>query len=145
MTMFSLDDQLVMIIDRLNAAINVCHEAPENEDQGYPYATGYARSAMSDVADDLSAILNQMRERVDSWESVHSAPDSAPLCPIISSSTQGTMITSKTQMLRVMSQCNDADTLTRAQKFEVFCRVCDNMLQEGRISKANHKRWTEIW
>ena len=52
MTMFSLDDQLVMIIDRLNAAINVCHEAPENEDQGYPYATGYARSAMSDVADD---------------------------------------------------------------------------------------------
>jgi len=55
------------------------------------------------------------------------------------------MITSKTQMLRVMSQCDDADTLTRVQKFEVFCRVCDNMLQEGRISKANHKRWTEIW
>ena len=51
--MFPIDDQLVMLIDRLNSAVNVCHEAPENEDQGYPYATGYARSAMSDVADDL--------------------------------------------------------------------------------------------
>ena len=62
MTTFSTDDQLVMLIDRLNAAINVCHEAPDNEDQGYAYSTGYARSAMSDVADDLSAIVNQMRD-----------------------------------------------------------------------------------
>ncbi len=55
------------------------------------------------------------------------------------------MITSKTHMLRVMSQCDDADTLAREQKCGVFCRVCDNMLKEGRISKTNHKRWTEIW
>jgi len=65
MNAFSIDDQLVMMIDRLNAAVNVCHEAPENENQGYPYATGYARSAMSDVADDLSAILRQMRKKMD--------------------------------------------------------------------------------
>ena len=65
MNTFSIDDQLVMMIDRLNAAVNVCHEAPENENQGYPYATGYARSAMSDVADDLSAILRQMRKKMD--------------------------------------------------------------------------------
>ena len=65
MNIFPIDDQLVMMIDRLNAAVNVCHEAPENEDQGYPYATGYARSAMSDVADDLSAILRQMRNKMD--------------------------------------------------------------------------------
>ena len=51
----------------------------------------------------------------------------------------------KAQMIKIMSKCDDADTLTRLQKFEVFCRVCDNMLNEGRISKANHKRWTEIW
>ena len=62
MNTFPIDDQLIFLIDRLNAAINVCHEAPEIEDQGYPYAAGYARSAMSDVADDLSAIVNQMRE-----------------------------------------------------------------------------------
>ena len=62
MNIFPIDDQLVMIIDRLNNAINVCYEAPEIEDQGYPYATGYSRSAMSDVADELSAIVAQMRE-----------------------------------------------------------------------------------
>ena len=56
------------------------------------------------------------------------------------------MITSKAQMLQVMKNCDGADTLTREQKFEVFVRVCDNnMLKEGRLSKANHKRWTNIW
>jgi len=55
------------------------------------------------------------------------------------------MIKSKAQMLKVMSRCTDADTLTREQKFEVFCRVCDNMLKEGRMTKATHKRFTEIW
>ena len=55
------------------------------------------------------------------------------------------MITSKAKMLRIMSQCDGADTLTREQKFRVFVNVCDNMLNEGRLSKANHKRWTEIW
>ena len=55
------------------------------------------------------------------------------------------MITSKAQMLQVMSKCDGADTLPRTEKFEVFVRVCDNMLKEGRLSKANHKRWTNIW
>jgi hypothetical protein len=55
------------------------------------------------------------------------------------------MITSKVQMLRVMKNCDGADTLTREQKFEVFVRVCDNMLAEGRLTKANHTRWTNIW
>ena len=62
MNIFPIDDQLAMIIDRLNNAINVCYEAPEIKDQGYPYATGYSRSAMSDVAKDLSAIVTQLRE-----------------------------------------------------------------------------------
>ena len=44
-------------------------------------------------------------------------------------------------MLKIMSQCDDADTLTREQKFQVFCRVCDNMLKEGRMTKATHKRF----
>jgi len=66
MNTFTIDDQLVMLIDRLNNAINVCYEAPEIEDQGYPYATGYSRSAMTDVANDLSKIVKQMREEVDS-------------------------------------------------------------------------------
>ena len=64
MNTFSIDDQLVFIIDRLNTAVNVCYEAPENEDQGYAYATGYSRSAMSDTADDLSKIVEQIRKEL---------------------------------------------------------------------------------
>lgn len=55
------------------------------------------------------------------------------------------MIKSKAQMTRIMSQCDGADTLTREQKFQVFVNVCDNMLAEGRITKANHTRWTHIF
>ena len=55
------------------------------------------------------------------------------------------MITSKAQMLNVMKKCDGADTLTREQKFQVFCRVCDNMLDQGRMTKATHKRFTNIW
>ena len=62
MNHFSIDDQLIMMIDRLTTAVNVCHEAPDNKDKGYPYATGYARSAMEYVADELSAIVKQLRE-----------------------------------------------------------------------------------
>mgnify|MGYP001349815391 FL=1 len=62
MNSFSIDEQLEMIIDRLNTAVNVCNQAPGIEDQGYAYATGYSRSAMDDVARDLSMLVGQMRE-----------------------------------------------------------------------------------
>ena len=55
------------------------------------------------------------------------------------------MITSKAYMLKIMKNCEYADTLTREEKFQVFVRVCDNMLKEGRMTKATHKRFTEIW
>jgi len=55
------------------------------------------------------------------------------------------MITSKKQMLDIMKQCDGADTLTREEKFQVFCRVCDNMLKDGRMTQATHKRFTHIW
>ena len=55
------------------------------------------------------------------------------------------MIHSKKMVVDVIKTCDNVDTLTREQKFEVFVRVCDNMLKEGRLSKANHKRWTNIW
>jgi hypothetical protein len=65
MNMFTIDDQLVMLIDRLNTAVNVCYEAPDIEDQGYAYATGYSRSAMIEVAKSLDVIVAQMREEKD--------------------------------------------------------------------------------
>ena len=55
------------------------------------------------------------------------------------------MITSKAQMLKVIATAAQAHVLTREEKFQVFCRVCDNMLAEGRLSKANHTRWTNVF
>ena len=55
------------------------------------------------------------------------------------------MITSKRYMLNIMSKCDYADTLTREEKFQVFCKVCDNMLKEGRMTPSTHKRFTEIF
>lgn len=55
------------------------------------------------------------------------------------------MITSKAQLIKIMKECDGADTLTREQKFEVFCQVCDNMLKESAMTKETHKRFTEIW
>ena len=55
------------------------------------------------------------------------------------------MITSKAQMLKVIKTTASPYALTREEKFQVFANVCDNMLAEGRITKENHKRWTEIF
>ena len=61
-SMYSINQQLSNIIDRLNVAVNVCNEAPNVEDQGYPYATGYARSAMSASAEQLVELQQQLQE-----------------------------------------------------------------------------------
>ena len=46
------------IIGRLQDAINVCYTAPENpKDEGYPYATGFARSAMQGAVEDLQRLM----------------------------------------------------------------------------------------
>ena len=55
------------------------------------------------------------------------------------------MITSKAQMLKVIATTAAPHSLTREEKFQVFVNVCDNMLAEGRITKANHTRWTHIF
>ena len=55
------------------------------------------------------------------------------------------MITNKAYMLKVIAETASQHKLTREEKFQVFCNVCDNMLKEGRMTKATHKRFTEIW
>ena len=35
--------------------------------------------------------------------------------------------------------------LTREEKFQVFCNVCDNMLHAGQITKAQHHSWTHLF
>jgi len=50
--------ELDLIINRLEDAINVCHTAPKNlRDEGYPYATGFARSAMQGAVKDLRSLM----------------------------------------------------------------------------------------
>ena len=60
--MHYIEENFNRTIQQLENAIKVCLEAPEIEDQGYPYATGYARSAMIGTIDDLNRILDQLRE-----------------------------------------------------------------------------------
>ena len=50
-------DEVNAIIGRLQDAINVCHTAPENKDEGWPYATGFARSAMQGAVEDLQRLM----------------------------------------------------------------------------------------
>ena len=49
--------ELDLIIGRLEDAIKVCYSAPENKDEGYPYATGFARSAMQGAVEDLRRLM----------------------------------------------------------------------------------------
>jgi|TARA_R100000027_G_C2166632_1_gene69428 hypothetical protein len=55
------------------------------------------------------------------------------------------MINSKAQLLNVIKTCATGSALTREEKFQVFANVCDNMLAEGRITKANHTKWTNVF
>ena len=54
----------------------------------------------------------------------------------------------KTNVLKVIketAQSHKDKDFNRAEKFEIFCNVCDNLLREGRISKIQHERWTEVF
>jgi hypothetical protein len=55
----------------------------------------------------------------------------------------------KAAIIRIVREvCDDNTdpnvTVDRYFKFQVFCQVCDNLLKDGRITKAEHKRWTEV-
>jgi len=57
------------------------------------------------------------------------------------------MLKNKAQVLRVVGQTAMSidSTMTRLDKFDVFCRVCDNLLDDGRITEQQHKSWTNIF
>jgi len=47
------------IIEGLQDAINVTYTAPENPmEQGYPFATGYSRSAMQTAIENLQTLMH---------------------------------------------------------------------------------------
>ena len=53
----------------------------------------------------------------------------------------------KTQLLKVVGETSKGinANLTRLEKFEVFCRVCDGLLKDGKISVAKHQSWTNVF
>ena len=55
------------------------------------------------------------------------------------------MIRTKAQLLRVIATTAQGHVLSREEKFQVVCNVCDNLLKEGHITKANHTRWTNVF
>jgi len=55
------------------------------------------------------------------------------------------MIHSKKMITDVIKTCDNVDTLTREERFSVFCKVCDNLLNDGRITPAKHKQWTTVF
>ena len=55
------------------------------------------------------------------------------------------MINTKAKIINIIKTVAVGSALTKTEKFQVFCNVCDNMLAEGRITKANHTKWTNIW
>jgi len=55
------------------------------------------------------------------------------------------MIKTKAQLLKVITTCAKGSALNREEKFQVFATVCDNMLAEGRITKNQHIRWTNVF
>ena len=51
----------------------------------------------------------------------------------------------KQNIVKIIKECADGSALTKVEKFQVFCTVCDNMLAEGRITQIQHQRWTNIF
>ena len=51
----------------------------------------------------------------------------------------------KTQVLKIIAKTASKHNLTREEKFQVFCNVCDNALHAGQITESQHKRWTNIF
>ena len=51
----------------------------------------------------------------------------------------------KANLVKNIQECAKGTALTKVEKFQVFCHVCDNMLAEGRITKVQHERWTNVW
>jgi hypothetical protein len=51
----------------------------------------------------------------------------------------------KVQLLSVIRESAKQHPLTKIEKFQVFCNVCDNALAAGQITKAQHTRWTNVF
>ena len=51
----------------------------------------------------------------------------------------------KTQFLKIIADTAAPHKLSREEKFQVLVNVCDNALDAGQITKAQHTRWTHVF
>jgi hypothetical protein len=63
----TVDNRLISCIDKLTQSVNVCYDADgSTPDDGYqktyPYASGFAKSAMNAVISELNSIVREMRD-----------------------------------------------------------------------------------
>jgi hypothetical protein len=61
-TTFRTMIELETVIGRLSHAIEACDEAQYTPGQGYPYATGFAMSAMQNSLESLVKLKKQLME-----------------------------------------------------------------------------------
>lgn len=60
----TIETQLLKTIHQLEGALNVCNNVDstsDDNDRSYPFATGYAKSAMTTTVQDLDQILHYLR------------------------------------------------------------------------------------
>jgi hypothetical protein len=63
----TIETQLLKTIHQLEGALNVCNNVDntsDDDDRSYPFATGYAKSAMTTSVEDLGKILHYLRSQV---------------------------------------------------------------------------------
>ena len=63
----NIETQLLHTIYSLELALNVCHNVDstsDDDDRSYPFANGYAKSAMTTSVEDLEKILHYLRSQV---------------------------------------------------------------------------------
>ena len=58
----TLETELLFLKERLQEAVDITHTAPLDKNQGYPYATGYSKSAMQGVIKELEKIMQQLSD-----------------------------------------------------------------------------------
>ena len=58
----TFETQLLFLKERLKEAVDITHTAPLDKNQGYPYATGYSKSAMQGVVKELEKIMQQLND-----------------------------------------------------------------------------------
>ena len=55
--MYDVAEELQSVIERLGNAVVVSNDSCSDPERGYPFGTGYSRSAMEDSIEDLKQIL----------------------------------------------------------------------------------------